>query len=209
MIAASQSPSATAAGLTESAEPPPSHELIDAINQVFALFRVNFHNQYRAAYGNSTDIEATAKKLWLRSLRQYTPSVILHAAEGVIQQSEYLPTLKKMLELCRRAALPAGLPDAAEAYREACLKPSPKAAQKWTHPIVFMAGKMCGWHELSAEPEYKMLPEYSKHYSALCDQLLAGVKFSVDDAPRLEQKAPELATEQQKQEMLAKIARQF
>ena len=69
----------SAAGANASAMP----ERIDAINQVFALFRINFHNQYHAAFGN-TELLNQAKKLWLETLSRYSVETILHGARTAI-----------------------------------------------------------------------------------------------------------------------------
>ena len=71
-IAASSTRSPTAAGRPE--ETPADPQLIDAINQVFALFQVNYHNQYYSAFGNSTNSENMAKKLWLGKLKSFPAS---------------------------------------------------------------------------------------------------------------------------------------
>ncbi|HMW48308.1 MAG TPA: hypothetical protein PKC70_08435, partial [Cellvibrionaceae bacterium] len=42
-------------------------ELIDAINQVFALFRRNYLNQYHKAFGDVEELNHT-KRLWLEIL---------------------------------------------------------------------------------------------------------------------------------------------
>ena len=49
-VSATTSP--TPAGPTDPAEPPDS-QLVEAINQVFALFRLNYHNQYYAAWSDA------------------------------------------------------------------------------------------------------------------------------------------------------------
>ncbi|MBT8149785.1 MAG: hypothetical protein KJO62_00170, partial [Gammaproteobacteria bacterium] len=67
-------------------------EKIDAINQVFSLFRINYHNQFYAAY-NDTDTLNQAKRLWLQSLATFQQQTLLVAARDIIEQSEYLPTL--------------------------------------------------------------------------------------------------------------------
>ena len=50
-LATSSKSSATAAGPAE--RPPPPAELIDAINQIFALFRINYHNQFYSAFADT------------------------------------------------------------------------------------------------------------------------------------------------------------
>ena len=127
-IAASSKISPTAAGRPKST-PAASAELIDAINQVFALFRANYHNQYYSAFGDKNESVGLAKKLWLSKLNDFAPNVICAAAEKIIADSEYLPTLHKMLNACRYVGMPAGLPTPRKAYQEACNKRSPKAEQ--------------------------------------------------------------------------------
>src|SRR6056300_697137 len=92
---------------------------IETINQVFALFRLNYHNQYYAAYPDAEQLKQI-KKLWLESLAKYPISVLLNAAKAAIEQSEYLPTLSRMHEFCRAGLIQFGLPSERAAYLEAC-----------------------------------------------------------------------------------------
>ena len=80
----------------------------DAINQVFALFRINFHNQYHAAFGD-TQLLNQAKKLWLESLGHFSAEQILRGARQVIEHSDYLPTLNRMIVNCEEVGAAAGL----------------------------------------------------------------------------------------------------
>ena len=182
-IAASSTRSPTAAGQAKPAAA--SAELIDAINQTFALFQVNYHNQYYAAFGDNTKSENLAKKLWLSKLEGFGADCILAAAEKIIADSEYLPTLHKMLTACRAAGLPAGLPNGRKAYQEACNKPSPKAAQDWSHAAVYLAGRDCGWHLLANEIERKAFPLFSDCYRNYCDLVLGGEDLTIEPAKEL------------------------
>ena len=121
---ASRPTSPTAAGQTERRPPGDGH--IDAINQVFALFRLNYHNQYYAAYPDDTQLKQI-KKLWLESLGHYPVEQILLGAKYAIEHSDYLPTLHRMIESCQQCLVELGLPAPREAYEEACNAPSPKA----------------------------------------------------------------------------------
>ncbi|TFH67829.1 hypothetical protein E3W66_06155 [Gammaproteobacteria bacterium LSUCC0057] len=178
--------SPTAAGRPEPS-PAPSAELIDAINQVFALFRANYHNQYYSAFGNDQGSVAITKKLWLQTLQNFSPALICQAAERIIAESEYLPTLHKMLEACRRAGLPDNLPSALLAYREACNAASPKAAQRWSHPAVYLAGRDCGWHRLANFAERQVLPEYSAIYQRYAERVAAGEQLAIEPPAALEE----------------------
>jgi hypothetical protein len=152
---------------------------------VFALFQINYHNQYFSAFGDNTKSEQLAKNLWLNKLHQFAPETICAAAEKIIAENDYLPTLHKMLEACRKVGMPKGLPSPRNAYWEACKNPSPKAAQHWSHPVVYHAGRECGWHLLANEVEQKAFALFEQVYLNCCDRLLAGEKFTVELPPAL------------------------
>ncbi len=159
-VSATTSP--TPAGPTDPAEPPDS-QLVEAINQVFALFRLNYHNQYYAAWSDAEQVNQV-KRLWLEALDAYPTAVILRAAQHAIEYSDYLPTLNRMIEACRHCLRDLGLPSPYDAYRQACLAPSPKTDATWQHPAVYLAGRDSDWFFLANEPESKTWPVYREHY---------------------------------------------
>lgn len=144
------------------------------INQVFALFRLNYHNQYYSAFGEAAQLQQI-KRLWLDSLVQFSPETILLGARRCIETSEYLPTLARMHSCCNEAHMDAhGLPDARSAYREACLAAQPREAQRWSHPAVYHAGRETGWLLLASTPEAKAFPLFEQRYREVCERLLGG-----------------------------------
>lgn len=178
--------SPTAAGPTESARKvAASAEHVDALNQVFALFRVNYHNQYYAAFSDTQLLNQT-KKLWLDSLSRYTPGAILQAAKRAIEGSEYLPTLHKMITYCQGDPASYGLPDTRRAYVEACHAPSPKSAQSWSHPAVYFAGRDSDWYFLATSPEQKAFPVFRQNYQRWCERVFAGEKLPEIHVPMIE-----------------------
>ena len=163
--------------------------MIDAINQIFALFQVNYHNQYYSAFGDTTNSEDLAKNLWCKKLKHFSPLTICNAAEKIIAESDYLPTLNKMLNACRHLGMPPNIPTTRKAYQEACNLPSPKTEQRWSHPIVYLAGRDVSWHLLANETESKVLPLFGDIYQQYCDRILMGEKFAVEastETPELE-----------------------
>lgn len=179
-LAASSKTSATAAGPSDPAR---EGARIDAINQVFALFRLNYHNQYYRAFEDAGQL-AQAKKLWLESLAEYPVEAILLGARRCIEEAEYLPTLARMRECCRAALFAAlGLPDARTAYTEACLAPEPRTAHAWSHPAVWHAACATGWPLLTSAPEKTALPVFERHYHAACARLLAGEALALPAPP--------------------------
>ena len=154
--------SPTPAGPTDASETPDAQG-IEAINQVFGLFRLNYHNQYYAAWSDSEQVKQV-KRLWLEALDAYPTAVILRAAQHAIETSDYLPTLNRMIDACRHGMSDLGLPSPYDAYREACLAPSPKSEAAWRHPAVYLAVCDCGWFFLANEAEHRTWPLFREHY---------------------------------------------
>jgi hypothetical protein len=160
-------------------------ELVEAINQIFALFRLNYHNQYYSAYPDAQQLQQI-KKLWLDSLGDYPVEQILRGARHAIEHSEYLPTLHRMHECCRESAAACGLPAARDAYLEACRAPSPKSAQTWSHAAVYLAGRDSDWYFLANNVERVSWPVFREHYQRYCAMALRGEKLEVPAPEALE-----------------------
>jgi hypothetical protein len=200
-IEASSKTSATPAGQTESVKAGATEGHIDALNQVFALFRLNYHNQYYAAYPDNGQVNQI-KKLWLESLADYPVEQILRGAKHAIENSEYLPTLNRMHECCQHGLSDFGLPSAHDAYVEACNAPSPKSAQAWSHPAVYLAGRDSDWFFLGNNVERISWPIYRDHYQQYCGRVMRGESLVVPEPAALERDAVEpLSKEEQLEEL--------
>jgi hypothetical protein len=199
-IEASTKTSTTAAGPTNGGH---TDAQVDAINQVFALFRLNYHNQFYAAYPDSEQLNQV-KKLWLGALAAYPVEQILRGARHAIETSEYLPTLNRMLESCQESLREYGLPDARSAYLEACRARSPRSAQAWSHPAVYLAGRDADWFFLSNEPEQKTWPVYRERYRDYCTRVMAGEKLEIPAPQALPASSGQPSS---RDEALAEIAR--
>ncbi|HEY7776204.1 MAG TPA: replication protein P, partial [Kineobactrum sp.] len=188
--AASPTTSATPPGQTEQRRRTATDAHVEAINQVFALFRLNYHNQYYAAYSEAEQLKQI-KKLWLESLADYPVEQILRGARHAIENSEYLPTLHRMLERCQQSITGLGLPKPHEAYKEACQAPSPRSAQRWSHPAVYLAGRDSDWFFLANNPERVSWPVFRQHYQDYCTRVMRGEQLEIPATGELEQHSPE------------------
>jgi len=196
-IADSSKTSPTSPGQSEATRRPATEAHVEALNQIFALFRLNYHNQYYAAYPDAEQLRQI-KKLWLESLAQYPVEHILKGARHAIEHSEYLPTLNRMLECCQHGLADLGLPLAHDAYVEACRAPSPKSAQRWSHPAVYLAGRDSDWYFLANNTERTSWPVFKEHYDRYCAQVLRGELLAVPEPAALEQTtAAPMTTEEQ------------
>jgi len=143
------------------------------------------------------------RRLWAESLIDFDPNIIIAATKKVIDTSEYLPTLNKMREACRRELFASiGLPEIRDAYIEACNAPSPKAGFNWSHSVIYQAGKDAGWHLLASEVESKAFPIFAKYYNVWCDKVISGDFIPDPKTPELPEKpSQKLSKEEQLQRM--------
>jgi len=173
------------------------------LNQVFALFRLNYHNQYYAAYPNEEQLRQI-KKLWLESLSDFPVEHILRGARHAIRHSEYLPTLNRMLECCQQGLADLGLPAPHDAFVEACRAASPKSAQRWSHPAVYLAGRDSDWFFLANNTERTSWPVFKEHYDRYCARVLQGEALEIPAPASLQQlPAAPLPPEEQLRRMRA------
>jgi hypothetical protein len=148
--------------------------LIGAINEAFAIFRVNYHNQFQKAYPD-LDTLNFAKRLWASELATYPAQAIVQSARQLIQDQEFLPTLHAMVRLLKKPLwAQLGLPDVHAAFVEACRAPSPKASFQWSHPAVYFAGRASDWFFLASAGEEQSLPVFKRNYEMICERVLQG-----------------------------------
>ena len=175
---------------------------VDAINQVFALFRLNFHNQYYKAFGDTEQLNQI-KKLWLDTLLHFAPDIQLRAARTCIEDSEYLPTLHTFISACNsHQHQKLGLPPVRDAYLEACMSNEPRNNTKWTHPIVYHAGRLTGWYLLVHSAESRSFPLFEQQYNKLCDEVAAGTKLAMPTATELPPRVQATASPQEQKQRL-------
>ena len=198
----------TAAGPAPELSPKNTAHLIDAINQVFALFRLNYHNQFYSAY-NDTELLNQAKRLWLEALAHFSEKQILTGAKTVIETSDYLPTLNRMIQNCEGQSNEFGLPCPHDAYLEACNAPSPKTHAKWSHLAVYYAGVKTGWYRLTHEAESSSYPAYQQHYRRLCREVAQGKKLTSPSEPMLEDKEKPPLSKRESLKQLAHLKEQL
>lgn len=185
--------STTAAGRSEkSSKAPVDDSLIDVINQVFTLFRINYHNQYYAAFNEPSQLNQ-AKRLWLESLSGFSQASILTGAKSLIEKSEYLPSLARMIEACHAAFSDLGLPSARDAYLEACNARTPRSAQPWSHPAVYFAGRDSNWFFLENHSERETWPVFEQHYRKWCQRALAGEKLVIEAPAAIEKQETDMS----------------
>lgn len=150
-----------------------SNEQKEALAATFELFRINYGNQFNAAY---PDVESStaAMRLWLTNLKDYSGELVKKVAEEVIRNERYIPNLATFRSYCDNAFSLFGLPDSHTAYIEACRAPSPKSNFDWSHPAVFYAGQATDWFFMASESERRVFPVFKMNYEKLCERVIKG-----------------------------------
>lgn len=195
------SDSRTPAGQTDSKEA--SDEQMAAINQIFELFRFNYHNQFLKAFPDLNTMNM-AKRLWLRLLSEYSAEVMMRAAERAVKESTFLPNVHEVLSRCDVAEV-LGLPNVHAAYMEACRAPSPKKEFNWSHPAVYYAGRASDWFFLANSPETKAFPVFQRNYDLLLKRLQNGEEIELEIAKAIPQEIELVLDKQQQKQRLAEL----
>lgn len=108
------------------------------------------------------------------SLSPFPGPVILQATHRLIKESDFLPTISRMIRLCLELGDTHSLPNARNAYIEACHASSPKRNARWSHPAVYYAGKMTNWFFIANNVEKIAFPVFKNHYESLCQKVING-----------------------------------
>ena len=181
-----------------------SEEQVNAINQIFELFRFNYHNQFLKAFPDLETLNM-AKRLWLKLLADHSGTVIMRAAEKTVKETSWLPTIHQVLLRCDLAE-DFQVPNAYNAYIEACCAGSPKRAQSWSHPIVYHAGRATGWFFLANNTEKTAFPVFERNYHLLLQRLQNGESLNIDLPAALPETIDEPVSHEEREKILTELA---
>ena len=115
-------------------------DFVKSIDDLFLKIELAYHYQFYKVFGTDEKLKE-GKKLWATSLKNKNPEDILKAVEFVILNQSYLPTLTDIMKACEEIKRQDGYPSVEEAYVEARKSYQPRKNYKWSHPIVYFAGK--------------------------------------------------------------------
>lgn len=169
------------------------------------MFRFNYHNQFLKAY---PDLETMnmAKNLWLKMFAVQKPGVLMAAAERVVKENTFLPTIHDVYAQCDKIGV-FGLTDAHSAYIEACRAPSPKKEYQWSHPAVYFAGRASGWHMLANEVEKRAFPVFERNYQILLDRIRKGESIEMEVSKALPEKVETPLDKEEQKKNMAELLR--
>ncbi|MFT6791310.1 MAG: hypothetical protein ACJA04_000512 [Cellvibrionaceae bacterium] len=182
--------------------------LLEAINECFELLRLNYQHLYFSAYPDKDAINSV-KRLWLENLADFNPDIIRMAAHNLIKESDYLPTISRVIRHCLSLSSKTDLPNVHSAYIEACNATTPKQDYSWSHPAVYHVGQRCGWFFLSSNTEAVAYPIFKNHYEKLCEQLSRGMQLSPIDPLALPETTETPLSKAENANHMAKLRREL
>lgn len=146
-----------------------SLKLERALVTLWARMGEVFGSKWAGQFGTVDD---HAFQTWLKFLGDLSPNHIRTGFEVLLRtRPQFAPDAIEFRKMCVGIA---GLPDVREAYVEAANARKPYDAQKYSHPIVYHAGKACGFPYLAANPEKVALPRFKSFFELLVKRIERG-----------------------------------
>lgn len=145
-----------------------------------------------------------AKRLWARLLVEYSPEVIMQAAEKTVKNSNWLPSVHHVIENCDISEI-LGMPSAHAAYVEACRAPSPKKTYQWSHPAIYYAGAATDWFFIANEVEAKVFPVFQRNYELLIQRIQNGEDLELAIPQALPEEISSPMTQEERKESIKVI----
>lgn len=149
---------------------------------------------------------AAPSREWRRLLARYATGTPGELAARIVKQLQpngrgevWPPEMADVIAMARPRPEDFGLPTVSEAYRDA-------THGRWSrHPVVYEAARRVGTFELRNQPEQRSRQAFEREYSEVCGEWMAGSRFEIPQAPRLERKAPAKAREEVAREHIARM----
>lgn len=160
---------------------PSAGRVEQAVNYFFAKLESFSPSRFKSMYGDVARLNMV-KAEWAPVIGRLTRADIdagfaKAKAKAADNDSRYQwPDVSTFIGLCRIEPADLGLPDAEEAYREACHKSHNPGGHNWSHAAVREAGRLTGWYELrgNSDSPKKTRDLYFYHYRVLVDRAVRG-----------------------------------
>ena len=146
-------------------------EFIKTIDLLFLKLELAYHYQFYKVFGTDERLNE-GKKIWATSLKNIDNEVIIKAVEDVISSQSFLPTLTDISKACEDIINNDGFPSLEEAYLEARKSYQPRKNFKWSHPVVYFAGRKTGWNLLNEKDTKENFYVFRKEYIKLKNKFI-------------------------------------
>ncbi|MFT5706292.1 MAG: hypothetical protein ACI9ES_000564 [Oceanospirillaceae bacterium] len=157
------------------------------INMVFTRFMAIYGHKFKSSFETEAEMRI-AKREWAMSLTAYSENELVKAVSICKETLAWAPSIAEFIGILQGLNDALGLPDVRSAYREACFHALVPSKHKWSHCVVYHAGRAVGWFELRSEQEQQTFPQYSYQYEVMCRRFRQGEKFDLPVAVAIEDK---------------------
>lgn len=149
-------------------------------------------------------VDSVDYKVFISDMADLTDSQMKAGLEATKNFTGFF-TFPAFRELCHVTPQSLGLPDARQAYFEACTKGTPWERQNWSHAAVYAAARETGRFELHSMTEREAFPLFSMNYSKMVDRVINGEDLNLPTAKVIAEKIPQFLTPEQNKERLSKL----
>lgn len=155
--------------------------MVQVINDLFLFLKTSyssFKNNFK------TDAEVGhAKREWARTLVENgitTPEQIFIGKIAVRKMGgQWAPGPSDFCKMCCPPDL--GIPEMTQAYYEAANAAHNVKAHRWSHGIVYAAGKEVGWHQLKTATAATTQPQFNRVYKDMVNRMHQGETFKAPE----------------------------
>ncbi len=117
------------------------------------------------------DAEVVAKRQWVLALVENNINSMVYINRGLTMarkdKSPYFPSIGQFIDWCKNMNIADNIPTVEEAYLEAAQNSHNPNGFKFSHNIVFAAGKKTGWRYLLETPKKEAFSLFKRNYDVL------------------------------------------
>lgn len=154
------------------------------VNMLFARFHHIYTHKFESAYADDDTLKH-AKREWATALQDFPLAAIEKTIDAVRLRHAWPPTIAEFLATLSEEARPDDLPEARDAYQEACIHAGRPLQHHWRHPAVYHAASRTGFFRLRSETEQQVWPDFRRYYQELALSLCKGHELSEPRQPSL------------------------
>ena len=160
---------------------------------MFASFKNNWPLLFGKAFGDNAQNLSVAKRYWFNSAKlwEFTEQQILAAVQNAVDQAEYMPTtVGQLLKYAPTTTAMLGVKSPDAAWEEACMHSHEVLSHKWSHRVVYQAGRHTGWHQIKTasgeQAVARLRHRFAQHYQEIVSKLSSGASLQGDAAAALD-----------------------
>ena len=157
----------------------------DRIDELFATFELMFNSQFRNAYGDTERLRY-GKQLWYQQLREIDPDCLGRAIQRTVRQCKFLPTVRELLDNCRREL---GMPEPLAAWQEVLEAAPYPQYHSWSHAAVYHTMEAMA-PMLLRNSLRRTEDDFLRAYNETCERIMRGESLKLPKPTEADNNGP-------------------